>query len=132
MYVLINPQLYDAPDAEKCSILEQVYIVSRGGRAEALQYLEYCQQAFHPDSVQMGSVLVEHTWLVQWLDSDAPDCCSSNALRETFDAKLSNLITSRCFTILRGPIIFDLHVQGIPGTFISRSEERRVGKECSS
>ena len=56
---------------------------------------------------------------MQWLILTPPDCCSSNALGETFDAKLSNLITSRSFTILRGPIIFDLHVQGIPRTFIS-------------
>ena len=49
--------------------------------------------------------------------SDAPYCCSSSAPGETLNAKLSNLITSRSFTILRFPIIFDL--QGIPGIFIS-------------
>jgi hypothetical protein len=37
-------------------------------------------------------------------DSECPDC-SFNAPRRTFHAKLSNLITSRSFTIPRGPIL---------------------------
>ena len=56
----MNPQLHDVPDAEKCMLLREVLIISDGNRAKALQYLEHCKQAYHPDAVQIGVRTVEH------------------------------------------------------------------------
>ena len=104
------------PEVEKQTLL-QMLLSASGGREGAIQYLEYVKQTLHPDAVQIG---VRCLSAVSYLILTTLGCCSFNAPRETFNARVLNSITSKSFTILHGPTIF--HQWVTPGTFISLAQ----------
>jgi hypothetical protein len=96
------------PEAEKQSLLRTLLASPgvRGRREGAIQYLEYVNRTLHdPDAVQIGVRCFECCFVSQILTALLV-VASFDAPRETFNAKVLNSITSKFFTILRGPIIF--------------------------
>ena len=104
------------PEVEKQTLL-QMLLSTSGGREGAIQYLEYVKKTLHPNAVQIG---VRCLSAASHLILITLGCCSFNAPRETFNARVLNSITSKSFTILRGPTIF--HQWVTPGTFISLAQ----------
>jgi len=107
------------PEAEKQMLLQMLLSMS-GDRAGAIKYLEYVKQTLHPDAVHIyRRASFEHLLIC---GSNTLGCRSFNAPRKTFNARVLNSITSKCFTILRGPTNFRL--QRTPGIFISLAQAR--------
>jgi len=106
-----------SPDHVTPEVEKQMLLSASGGREGAIQYLEYVKRTLHPDAVQIG---VHCLSAVSYLILTTLGCCSFNAPRETFNARVLNSITSKSFTILHGPTIF--HQWATPGTFISLAQ----------